>query len=202
MVLWIPLEASHPLLSKKSMQAFPKPYLRASLQGRASSNDSANFRLDRCPLWLTKQGVLCLQYLFQVTTKRQGQFLNITLQLFPLLQTPCCASPCCQPAGSMESSKQDFPLQLLAWQRGTENTQEGKSCFTLGTKIACGTIQLAKVPQVATPSCRGLCHAQSLNPRHCSSLARKPAQAGNNYAFNVWKRGDFFNRARKYYSNV
>ena len=43
---------------------------------------------------------------------------------FQLLQTPCCTTPCCQPAGSMESSKQDFPLQLLAWQRGTENTHE------------------------------------------------------------------------------
>ena len=39
---------------------------------------------------------------------------------FQLLQT----HPCCQPAGSTESSTQDFPLQLLAWQSGTENTQE------------------------------------------------------------------------------
>lgn len=115
------------------------------------------------------------------------------LQLFPLLSS-CSKLPAVPaPAGSMDSSKQDFPLQLLARQRGTENTQEGN----LGTKIACGTIQLAKVPWVASPSCRGRSHAQTLSPRHCSSLGRKPAQAGHNYAFNVWNRGDSFDRTKE-----
>lgn len=203
MVLWIPLEASHPLPSKKSAWAFPKLHLRASSQGKASSNDSANFRLDRCLPWLTKQGVSCLLHPSEVTTERQGQFLNITLQLFPLLSS--CSKLPAVPAPAVSLQVPWSPASRIfhcnSWHdnvaQRTHKRGKGKSCFTLGAKIACGTIQLAKVPWIASPSCRGCSHAQILNPRHCSSLARKLAQAENNYAFNVWKRGGFSDRTKE-----
>lgn len=125
------------------------------------------------------------------------------LQLFPLLSS-CSKLPAVPPpAVSLQVpwSPASKIFRCNSWHdnvaQRTPMRRKGKSCFTLRAKTASGTIQLAKVPWIASPSCRGRSHAQILNPRHCSSLARKLAQAGNNYAFNVWKRGGFSDRTKE-----
>lgn len=136
--------------------------------------------------------------------KETGTVLNIMLQLFPLLSS--CSKLPAAPALAVSLQVPWSPASRIfhcnSWHdnvaQRTPKRRKGKSCFSLGAKIACGTIQVAKVPWIASPSRRGcICHAQILNPRHCSSLARKLAQAGNNYAFNVWKRGGFSDRAKE-----
>lgn len=131
--------------------------------------------------------------------KETEQFLNTTLQLLLLLSS--CSKLPSVPAPAVSLQVPWSPVSRIfhcnsscdSVAQRTPQRRKGKSCFTLGAKTACGTILLAKVPQIAGPSCRGDSRAQILSPRHCSSLA----QAGNNYSFNVWKRGGFFDRTKK-----
>lgn len=125
------------------------------------------------------------------------------LQLFSLLSS--CSKLAAVPAPAVCLQVPWHPASSIfhcnSWhdnvaQRAPRRRKD-KSCFTLGAKIACGTIKLAKVPQIASPNCRGCSHAQILNSRHCSSLARKLAQAGNTYAFNAWKRRGFSDRTKE-----
>lgn len=150
-------------------------------------------------------GILMPSALFLGHCKETGTGLNIMLQVFPFLSSssklPAAPAPavCLQVAWSPASrifhcnSRHDNTAQR------TPRRRKGKSCCTLGAKRACGIIQLAKVPWIASPSCRGCSHAQFLNPRNCLSLAKDlaSAQAGNNYAFNIWKRVFFINRIKE-----
>lgn len=159
----------------------------------------ANFRLDKC-LPSDRTGSWCLLHLAWVPTKKQRQFLNITLQLFPLLSSCSEALGCqllrCQPASRT--------FHCNSWlgnvAQRTPKRRKGKGCFTrvrIGAKIARGTVQLAKAPWITSPRCRGDSRTLVLNPTHWSSLARELAQARNNYVFNVWKRKGFSDRTKQ-----
>lgn len=150
-------------------------------------------------------GILTPSALFLGHCKETGTGLNITLQLSPFLSS--CSKLPAAPAPAVRLQVAGSPASRIfhcnSWHdnmaQRTPRRRKGKSCCTLGAKRACGIIQLAQVPRIDGASCRGCSHAQFLNPRNCLSLAKDLAssQAGNNYAFNIWKRFFLINRIKK-----
>lgn len=140
-------------------------------------------------------GILMPSALLLGHCKETGTGLNITLQASPFLSS--CSKLPAAPAPAVRLQVAGSPASRIfhcnSWHdnvaQRTPRRRKGKSCCTLGAKRACGIIQLAQVPRIASASCRGCSHAQFLNPQNCSSLAKELAssQAGNNYAFNIWK---------------